>query len=213
MNCTKDDLLLYAVSDRAWLHGRTLTQQVADSLRGGITCLQLREKTLDDAAFLAEARELQALCRQYHVPFIVNDRVELAIACGADGVHVGQEDMEAGQVREKIGAEKILGVSAQTVEQAVLAQQGGADYLGVGAVFPTSTKKDAKAVSYEVLQQICQAVTIPVVAIGGITADNLLELTGSGIAGVAVVSAIFAQPDCEIASRNLYQLSKRMVGN
>ena len=174
--------------------------------------MQLREKELDKGAFLEEARRLKALCAAYHVPFVINDSVEIAAAVDADGVHVGQSDMEAGDVRAKLGPDKIIGVSAQTVEQALAAEARGADYLGVGAVFHTGTKADATDVSYETLRAICRAVKIPVIAIGGITRDNVEELKGSGICGVAVVSAIFAQPDIERATRELGAAVRRMVG-
>ena len=180
MKCAEQDLLLYAVTDRHWLNGRSLRDVVEESLRGGVTMLQLREKSLAEPAFLAEARELQALCRDYHVPFIVNDNVDIALAMDADGVHVGQSDMEALDVRRKLGPDKIIGVSAQTVEQALLAEKHGADYLGVGAVFPTGSKDDADDVSYDTLQAICRAVSIPVVAIGGISLGNVSQLSGSG---------------------------------
>lgn len=195
MNCRRKDLLLYGVTDRSWLKGKTLYSQVEEALKGGVTFLQLREKELDQEQFLREAAEIQKLCRQYAVPLIINDNVEIALQINADGVHVGQSDMEAGMVREKLGKEKIIGVSARTVEQAVLAEQHGADYLGVGAVFPTGTKPDANSVSYETLREICSSVSIPVVAIGGITGENVDALRGSKIAGIAVVSAIFAQED------------------
>ena len=181
MKCAEKDLLLYAVTDRYWLNGRTLADVVRESLEGGVTMLQLREKTLEEPTFLQEAKELQALCRAYHVPFIVNDNVDIALAMDADGVHVGQSDMEALDVRAKLGPDKIIGVSAQTVEQALLAEKHGADYLGVGAVFPTGSKADADDVSYDTLKAICQAVSIPVVAIGGISRDNVARLAGSGI--------------------------------
>ena len=203
MNCTAEMLRLYAVTDRAWVGRQTLPQQVEAALKGGATCVQLREKHLDDADMLAEAKTISALCRAYHVPFILNDNVPLAKLCGADGVHVGQKDMEAGNVRELIGKDKILGVSAQTVEQALAAERSGADYLGVGAVFSTATKQDAQNVGISVLKEICRAVSIPVVAIGGITAYNIKELKGSGIAGAAVVSALFAQNDIKAAAENL----------
>ena len=211
MKCDKKDLLLYAVTDRTWLHGKTLFSQAEDALLGGATFLQLREKHLDDDAFLSEAIEIQALCRKYHVPFVVNDNVAIAKKMNADGVHVGQSDMEAGNVRELLGPDKIVGVSAQTVEQAILAQERGADYLGVGAVFPTGSKDDADDVSLETLRAICQAVTIPVIAIGGISEQNILQLSGSGICGVAVISAIFAQPDVREAASRLRKLAERLV--
>ncbi|MCI9157455.1 MAG: thiamine phosphate synthase [Lawsonibacter sp.] len=211
MRCDERDLLLYAVTDRTWLAGRTLASQVAEALEGGATMIQLREKHLDHDAFLAEALEIQSLCRRRSVPFLINDDVDLAVEAGADGIHVGQHDMEAGRVRARIGPDMILGVSVQTVEQALAAQAAGADYLGVGAVFPTGTKEDADAVSYAVLRDICRAADIPVVAIGGIGAHNVGQLAGSGICGVAVVSALFAQPDVREAARTLYHLTKRMV--
>ena len=184
-------------------HGQTLCEQAEQALQGGATFLQLREKELDEAHFKEEAVALKALCRQYGVPFVLDDNVALAIETDADGVHVGQSDMAAGKVRALIGPDKILGVSAQTVEDALLAEREGADYLGVGAVFPTGTKTDANAVSYDTLREICAAVSIPVIAIGGITRDNVAQLSGSGIVGVAVVSAIFAQPDIPAATRAL----------
>lgn len=203
MRCDKEMLQLYAVTDRSWLQDRSLVAVVRESLDGGVTCVQLREKDLDEVRFLEEARQLQQLCREYEVPFLVNDNVDIALAVDADGVHVGQNDMEALQVREKLGPDKIIGVSAQTVEQAILAQQHGADYLGVGAVFPTGSKADAEDVSYDTLKAICEAVTIPVVAIGGITAKNIKMLVHSGICGAAVISAIYAQPDIRHAAREL----------
>lgn len=211
MNCDKKDLLLYAVTDRAWLGDKTLSWQVEESLKGGATMIQLREKHLDHEHFLKEAKEIKELCRKYQVPFLINDDVDLAVEVDADGVHVGQHDMEAGEVRKKIGPNRILGVSVQTVEQALLAQQAGADYLGVGAVFPTGTKDDADAVSIQTLGEICHAVSIPVVAIGGIGQHNVMQLAGSGICGIAVVSAIYAQPDIQNAASTLHALAKEMV--
>lgn len=212
-NVNSKDLLLYAVTDRYWLEGRTLKEVVKESLDGGVTFLQLREKTLDDETFLEEAKELQALCREYKVPFVVNDNVDIAVAMDADGVHVGQSDMEAGSVRERLGPDKILGVSAQTVEQALLAEARGADYLGVGAVFPTGSKDDADDVSHETLKAICEAVSIPVVAIGGIKKDNVMELSGSGICGIAVISAIYAQKNIPEATRELRKITEEMVNS
>lgn len=211
MKCAEKDLLLYAVTDRHWLNNRTLTDVVRESLEGGVTMLQLREKTLAEPAFLAEAKELQALCREYHVPFIVNDNVDIALAMDADGVHVGQSDMEALDVRAKLGPGKIVGVSTQTVEQALLAEKHGADYLGVGAVFPTGSKDDADDVSYDTLKAICQAVSIPVVAIGGISRDNVARLADSGICGVAVISAIYGAPDIRAAAQELKAATEGML--
>ena len=210
-NCRKEDLLLYAVTDRSWLDGETLYAQVEKALKGGVTFVQLREKALDEQAFLEEAKEIQKLCEQYHVPYVINDNVEIAAQIGADGVHVGQSDMEAGDVREKLGLDRIIGVSAQTVEQAVRAQERGADYLGVGAVFPTGSKADAVEVSHETVRAITEAVDIPVIAIGGITKDNVSELSGTGICGIAVISAIFAQEDIEGAARVLKERTEEAV--
>ena len=205
------DLLLYAVTDRSWLEGKSLREVVRESLDGGVTFLQLREKNLNEAAFYEEAVELQELAREYGIPFVVNDNVEIAIKMNADGVHVGQNDMEAGDVRALIGPDKILGVSAQTVEQAVLAEKRGADYLGVGAVFPTGSKDDAVEVSHAMLKAICEAVSIPVVAIGGITKDNTMELSGSGIVGIAVISAIYKQKDIRQAAAELRKVTEDML--
>lgn len=204
-------LLLYAVTDRHWLGERTLYDVVRESLDGGVTFLQLREKDLDDEHFYQEAVQLQELARKYKVPFIVNDNVDIAVKMNADGVHVGQSDMEAGDVRALIGPDKILGVSAQTVEQAILAEKRGADYLGVGAVFPTGSKDDADDVSYETLKAITKAVSIPVVAIGGITLENTPELAGSGICGIAVISAIYAKEDIRKAASDLKKVTIDMV--
>ena len=212
MKCDKKDLLLYAVTDRSWLNGETLYGQVEKVLRGGATFIQLREKNLDQEHFLEEARAIKQLCQSYHVPFVINDNVDIALAVDADGVHVGQSDMEAGDVRAKLGEDKIIGVSAQTVEQALLAEKHGADYLGVGAVFPTGSKADAVEVGPEVLKAICKAVKIPVIAIGGITKENVVELAGSGICGIAVISALFAQPDIEAAAKDLEERCERCFG-
>lgn len=209
----KKDLLLYAVTDRSWLGEETLYEQVEKALKGGATFIQLREKELDEEHFLEEAIALKELCHKYHVPFVINDNVKIAKEMDADGVHVGQSDMEADDVRKILGEDKILGVSAQTVEQAVLAEKMGADYLGVGAVFSTSTKKDASAISKERVKAICEAVHIPVIAIGGITADNILTLKGSGICGIAVVSAIFAAKDIEDATGVLLEKTTAMVND
>ena len=211
MKIDKRDLLLYAVTDRHWLNGRTLLEVVRESLDGGVTMLQLREKTLEEGAFLEEARALQALCRERHVPFIVNDNVDIARAMGADGVHVGQSDMEALDVRAKLGPDKLIGVSAHTVEEALLAEKQGADYLGVGAVFPTSSKSDVGEMSYETLKAICKAVSIPVVAIGGISGENVGKLAGSGICGVAVISAIYAAKNIGQASKDLKAATEKML--
>lgn len=210
-NADRKNLQLYAITDSHWLNGRTLYSVVKESLEGGVTFLQLREKELDEEHFLEEARELQKLCREYQVPFVINDNVDIAAAINADGVHVGQSDMEAGDVRAKLGPDKIIGVTAKTVEQAVLAQERGADYLGVGAVFHTDSKADAKEISFDTLKDICRAVSIPVIAIGGITEENVRELAGSGICGIAVISAIYAQRDIKKAAENLKNETCRML--
>ncbi|SHO52443.1 thiamine phosphate synthase [Anaerocolumna xylanovorans] len=211
MQIKREELLLYAVTDRTWLGNETLYSQVEKAIKGGVTFVQLREKHLDKGHFLQEAIEVQELCKEYSVPFVINDNVEIALEMKADGVHVGQSDMEAGAVREKIGPDKILGVSAETVEQAILAEKNGADYLGVGAVFPTGSKDDAENVNHETLKAICTAVKIPVIAIGGISRENVQELKGSGIVGIAVISAIFAKPDIEEAARELKEKTKEVI--
>lgn len=209
--CAQKDLTLYAITDRHWLNGQTLKSQVEKALKGGATMIQIREKDLNEKDFLLEAEELLALCRSYNVPFIVNDNVELAVKIGADGVHVGQSDMNARDVRALIGNDKILGVSTQTVEQALFAQECGADYLGVGAVFPTGSKDDAEVLDRKTLMDICKAVSIPVVAIGGITKDNVRELKGTGIAGISVISAIFAQKDIQNATAELLKRTEEIL--
>ena len=209
--CAQKDLTLYAITDRHWLNGETLKSQVEKALKGGATMIQIREKDLNEKDFLLEAEELLALCRSYNVPFIVNDNVELAVKIGADGVHVGQSDMNARDVRALIGNDKILGVSTQTVEQALFAQECGADYLGVGAVFATGSKDDAEVLDRKTLMDICKAVSIPVVAIGGITKDNVRELKGTGIAGISVISAIFAQKDIQNATAELLKRTEEIL--
>lgn len=212
MRLNKEDLLLYAVTDRRWLkEGETLVTRTEEAIDGGVTFVQLREKDLDEENFEKEGRELKELCRKRGVPFVINDNVELAAKLDADGVHVGQSDMEALDVRKIIGEDKILGVSAQTVEQAVTAEKHGADYLGVGAVFPTGSKDDAAEVSYDTLKAICTAVKIPVIAIGGITEENVTELSGSGICGIAVISALYAKEDIKSAARKLRKNTEAAV--
>ena len=206
-------MLVYAVTDRAWLNGKTLEEQVEKAIQGGATLIQLREKQLHYDDFLEQAIKIKKITAQYHIPFIINDNVEIALAVDADGVHVGQKDMQANMVRKKLGENKIIGVSVQTLEQALSAEKNGADYLGVGAVFSTSTKQDASEVSFETLQNICKAVSIPVVAIGGINIKNIAKLKNSGIDGVAVVSAIFAQKDITKATQELVSLSKEFLKN
>lgn len=208
----KNEVLLYAVTDRRWTGEKTLTEQVELALRGGVTMVQLREKTLPESEILEQAIELSALCKRYGVPFLVNDSPEIAVKSGADGVHVGQGDLSAAEARKIIGAGKILGVTAKTVEQAVAAERAGADYLGVGAAFSTDTKSDASAIPHSVYREISAAVSIPIVAIGGIQKGNLMTLKGSGVSGAALVSAIFSARDIEAECRELLALCRRMTG-
>ena len=205
MNITREQLKLYAVTDRTWLGNETLYEQVEKALKGGVTLVQLREKELDEETFEKEGRELLELCHRYHVPLIINDNVALAQKINADGVHIGQSDMEMQHARELLGADKIIGVTAKTVEQAKAAQVAGADYLGSGAVFGTSTKADAKPMELALFQKICESVEIPVVAIGGISGDNVLQLKGRKMAGIAVVSGIFACEDIEKGTAELLE--------
>lgn len=192
MKLSKEMLLLYAVTDRSWAYRQSLYEQIEDALRGGVTMVQLREKYMDAEAFVEEAVQIKALCNAYHVPLIINDHVEVALKSGADGVHVGIEDTPVEEIRKKAGPDFIIGATAKTIEQAVAAEKAGADYLGVGAVFPSPTKKDAIRITNEQLKEICSAVSIPAVAIGGISLKNMDEIKGSGVKGIAVVSAVFA---------------------
>ena len=211
MRCDKKDLLLYGVTDRSWLGDRTLAQQVEASLRGGATMIQLREKHMDRGSIRAQALELRELCGRYGVPLILNDDAELAQAAGADGVHVGQSDLPVKEARRLLGPDKIVGATAKTVPQALEAEAAGADYLGVGAAFVTGTKADAKPISQDTIRAVTAAVEIPAVAIGGITRENVTELAGCGLAGVAVVSALFAKPDVKAAARELLALVETIV--
>jgi thiamine-phosphate pyrophosphorylase len=211
MKCDRKTLRLYAITDRTWVGKQTLMEQVESALKGGATCIQLREKQLDDSAFLAEAMAMKKLCQGYGVPFIVNDNVDIAVKCQADGVHLGLGDLPPQNARALVGENMMIGVSARTVERAIQAEKAGADYLGVGAVFTTTTKPDALSISHDTVKEICQAVSIPVVAIGGISKQNILELSGIGVAGVALVSSIFASEDIEMECRTLRMLSEKMV--
>lgn len=210
MKFDRNSLLLYAITDRTWLGQNKLVDVVEQALKSGVTFLQLREKNLSDEQFLQEAIQIKKLTDYYHVPFVINDNVEVAVKCGADGVHVGQSDMQAQDIRRLLGPNKIIGVSAQTVQQAQKAKECGADYIGVGAVFGTTTKADANTVSLSELQKICKCVDIPVVAIGGINETNLMQLQGTGIDGVSIISAIFAKPDVSEATKSLLKLANRM---
>lgn len=205
-------MLLYAVTDQSWLkENEILLDVVKEVLKNGATFLQIREKDLNEADFETEAKKLQDICREYHVPYVVNDNVEIAIKIGADGVHVGQSDIKGRDIRALIGSDKILGISAGTVEEAIAAEHAGADYIGVGAVFGTSTKKNARNMSIDRLKEIVEAVDIPVVAIGGINASNISELAGSKIDGIAVVSAIFAAEHPGEATKDLLLKARALV--
>ena len=212
MKCDRKTMLLYAVTDRAWTGKQSLYEQVEAALKGGATCVQLREKDLPEDEFLAEAIEIAALCRSYGVPFFVNDNVDIAIACHADGVHVGQDDMAAAKVRERVGEDMMIGVSAHSVEEALEAVRNGADCLGVGAMFSTSTKTDVDVLSKETLKAICDAVDVPVVAIGGLNKGNMRDLAGTGVDGFAIVSAIFGAENIEETCRELLQIAEETVG-
>lgn len=207
----KEAMCLYAVTDSTWLKERTLPEVVEEALEGGATFIQIREKHLEYDEFVALAKEVKMVTDRYHVPYVINDEVGIAKLIDADGVHLGQNDEELAKAREILGPDKIIGVSAHNVEEAVAAEKNGADYLGVGAVFNTSTKTDVTDMSRETLRAICDAVSIPVVAIGGIKADNILELEGSHIDGVAVVSAIFAAEDIKEAAKDLLVKAKKIV--
>lgn len=209
----REAMLLYAISDRTWLKaGEKLSSVIEEVLCGGATFLQIREKALEAEAFEEEARNLKEICARYKVPFVVNDSVEIALKCDADGVHVGQSDIKGRDIRAMIGPDKILGMTARTAEQALAAQEAGADYIGVGAVFGSTTKKDARPMTRQTLQEIRNAVAIPVVAIGGIGSHNVMELQGSGVDGIAVISAIFAAEDPQKAAAQLLELAREMVG-
>lgn len=211
MKFDKNNMLLYAVTDRAWTGETTLQEQVEQALKGGVTCLQLREKDLDANAFLKEADAIRALCHQYDVPFIVNDSLDIALASQADGIHVGQEDLPAAEIRKRAGKDLIVGVSVHNVQEALQAVRDGADYLGVGAMFSTSTKADAQVLPLDTLRDICNAADVPVVAIGGIHAGNISDLADTGVDGVALVSAIFSAEDIEQSCKVLHRLSAQMV--
>lgn len=209
----RKSMCLYAVSDSMWLNGRTLPEVIREALEGGATFMQIREKELPYDSFLALAKEVKKITDEYHVPYVVNDEVEIAKEINADGVHIGQSDKALVEARKILGSDKIIGVSAQTVEQAIEAEKNGADYLGVGSIFTTSTKLDADDVSFETLREICDAVSIPVVAIGGIKADNILKLKGTHVDGVAIVSGIFAAENIKEDTAKLLEISKELVEN
>lgn len=211
MRLKKDRLLLYAVTDRSWTGKLSLYEQIEAALKGGVTMVQLREKHLAEEELVAEAIRIKELCHRYEVPLIINDNVDAAIKSGADGVHVGIEDAPVSEIRKKVGDDFIIGATAKTIEQAQAAEAAGADYLGVGAVFPSPTKKNAIRITTQNLREICGSVAIPAVAIGGITGDNVSEIKGGGMAGVAVVSAIFAAEDIQKAAAGLKTKVKAVV--
>lgn len=212
MNVQKEMLLLYGVTDRAWVGKQSFYEQIEAAINGGVTMIQLREKTMSREKFLEEAKEIRKLCHAKHVPLIINDDVEIALASGADGVHVGISDMPVAQIRKKVGSQFMIGATAKTIEQARVAQEAGADYLGVGAVFSSPTKTEALRITKKQLQEITQSVSIPVVAIGGINKNNLHELVNTGIAGVALVSEIFSATDIETNARERKQQILQILG-
>lgn len=207
----RENLLLYAVTDRSWTENQTLYEQLEDALIGGVTCVQLREKNLSEEDFIQEAVEIRKLCRKYNVPLIINDNLNVAIKSNADGIHVGQEDVSAAEIRKLVGDNFIIGVTAKTVEQAKKAENDGADYIGVGAVFPSPTKTNAIRITNEQLNEICSSVSIPAVAIGGISLDNITELSGCKMSGVAVVSAIFAADDIKTTVQELKRTVQDLI--
>lgn len=211
MKLDKKSMILYIITDRSWLGESSLEKQVEEVLKGGATFLQLREKDLSFDEFLNQAKSIKKITDKYNIPFVVNDNVKIAIRSDADGVHIGQEDMNAKDVRNLIGKDKILGVSANTVEAAILAEENGADYIGVGAVFKTSTKADANLISMDMVKQICDSVSIPVVAIGGINKDTVLNLKDSGIDGICAISAVFAKENIYDSTKDLYNLAKEVI--
>lgn len=214
MRLDREQYRLYAVTDRAWLNGRTLEEAVELALKGGATLVQLREKDMEKdpnpGAFVAEALRIKEVCHRYHVPLIINDRVDVAKLSGADGVHLGQDDMPIGQARAILDDNAIIGASAHNVAEARKAAADGADYLGCGAAFGSSTKKDAKPIDRSTYRDITSSVDIPVVAIGGIDITNISQLQGAGLSGAAVVSGIFAQRDIEEAARNLLLAAQKL---
>lgn len=211
MNFTKSYLKLYAITDRTWLKGQTLAFQIEEALKGGVTIVQLREKGLSTKAFVQEALAIKAITTRYNVPLIINDNVEVALLSDADGVHLGLDDMSVSKARTLLGPDKIIGASARTIERALEAESEGATYLGVGAIFGTTTKQDAKTITLDLLHSICLATAIPVVAIGGINEANLLQLKGLGISGVAVISSLFAKTDIYVAAQALSKLSQEVI--
>lgn len=206
MKFNKEFLKLYAVTDRSWIGNRSMSEEVEKALKSGVTCLQIREKNICDEEYLSRSIELRKICNKYNVPFIVDDNVEIALASGADGVHVGQKDLLNRDIRAMIGSDKILGISANSVELAIAAEKAGADYIGVGSIQLSPTKGESKVLSLEYVQEICSSVSIPVVAIGGVNEQTIPKLKGTGVAGVAVISAIFGKDDVAEATYKLKKL-------
>lgn len=211
MKFDKDMLLFYVVTDRSWEGKQTLYEQVEDALKGGATIVQLREKKIEEAEFVQEALQIKELCHRYDVPLIINDNVDVALKSGADGVHVGIEDTPVSDIRRRVPDDFIIGATCKTVEQAQIAMKAGADYMGVGAVFPSPTKKNAIRITGEQLKTICSSVSIPAVAIGGIDLENVMEIKGCGMAGIAVVSAVFSSDDIQEAAVRLKEKAKEVV--
>ena len=211
MKLSKDDLLLYAITDRRNLDKKVFFEKIEEALQGGVTILQLREKELDEDSFINEAIEVKNICRKHGVPLIINDNVNVALKSGADGVHVGIEDMPIDEIRRTVPDSFIIGATCKTVEQAQSAERLGADYMGVGAVFPSPTKKNAVRITREQLKEICASVSIPAVAIGGISLENVDELMGGGMSGIAVVSAVFSADDIQKAASLLKEKAKSLI--
>ncbi|WP_346899120.1 thiamine phosphate synthase [Clostridium sp. UBA7503] len=211
MSISKSEMKLYVVTDRSWVDGKLFTEEIEKTLQGGATLIQLREKKLSYDEFLKEGKEIKKITDKYNIPLIINDNVEIAINIDASGVHIGQNDMDAAEVKKMIGKDKILGVTVKTVEQAIKAEKDGASYIGVGAAFSTSTKLDTRIITFETIKNICKSVTIPVVAIGGINENNIMKLKGLGIHGVALVSSIFSREDVLVATKQMLELTECML--
>jgi len=212
MKIRKEDMLLYAVTERSWLGEGSLAEVVERLLIGGVTCVQLREKNLSHEEFVAQGLELKAICEKFCVPFIINDNIQVALEVDADGVHIGQADMQIQCARELLGSDKIIGISAHNVSEAVAAWEQGVDYLGCGAVFGSSTKTDVTTLDHQVLTDICKEVPLPVVAIGGIDERNGGQLAGIGVDGIAVISALFAKADKVAAAREMKDIARVVAG-
>jgi len=213
MSISREQMKLYVVTNRSWLNGKLFIEEIEKALQGGATLIQLREKQLNYDEFLTEAKEVKKLTDKYNIPLIINDNVKIAMEINACGVHIGQGDIDAAEVRRLLGKDKILGVTAKTVEQAIKAEKDGASYLGVGAAFSTSTKLDTRVITFETIKDICKAISIPVVAIGGIDETNIMNLKGLGIDGVALVSSIFAKRDVLQATKQMRNLSENMLNH